>query len=344
MALLFVDGFDHYATAQITRKWTAYSAFTIASGGRNSTNRLYRSGNIATGEYCYRDFPSTYTNGVAGFAFKIGYLGGWMQLCSFSTGGTAQVSVQVDSTGKVAFCRGGNQFGAPSAVIEQTASAVITAGSEYFIEVKFEIHDTTGSYSVKLDGVEILSGTGVDTKVSGDTWNRFYIGYGGQSPYSGNYGIDDLYVCDLSGSTNNDFLGDCRVLTLFPDGAGNSTEFTPSSGSNYACVDEASVDDDTSYVSSNIAADIDLYTFGALSYSPSAIYGVQLSATAKRDSGTRSLKQKSRVGGTTRDAGSSVSLTTSYAVQSTVLETDPDTAAAWTESGINASEFGFEVV
>jgi hypothetical protein len=38
--------------------------------------------------------------------------------------------------------------------------------------------------------------------------------------------IDDLYVCDSTGSTNNTFLGDVRVDTVRPIGAGNYSEFS----------------------------------------------------------------------------------------------------------------------
>ena len=41
MALLFMDSFDHYATADITEKWTASTGtFAIGAYGRNSTNGL----------------------------------------------------------------------------------------------------------------------------------------------------------------------------------------------------------------------------------------------------------------------------------------------------------------
>ena len=37
MSLLFIDGFDHYATADITKKWTTASAATIGVTGRRGT-------------------------------------------------------------------------------------------------------------------------------------------------------------------------------------------------------------------------------------------------------------------------------------------------------------------
>lgn len=346
MPLIFMDGFDHYATAQLTQKWTAYNAFAVASGGRRSTNRLYCSGAVATGEYCYKTFGTAMANGRAGFSFSIGSLGNVIQMCSFSNGTTAQVSLWCSgSTGRLVFCRGGNSFGGTGTVIEQTAEGVIAAGTTYHVEVKFAINDSTGSYEVKLDGVTVLSGSGVDTRNGAPTtWDRFYVGYGGASSYSSQYGIDDLYLGYDDGD-GFDLLGDCRVDTLFPTGAGASADFTPSAGANYECVDEASTDGDTTYVSSDTSTDLDLYAFGDLSHDPAAIHAVQIvSVTRKEDSGTAVLQTKSRVGGTTRDAGASFGPATSYAMTRVILDEDPDTAAAWTQSGINAAEFGLEVV
>lgn len=345
MPLIFIDGFDHYATAQLTQKWSAYNAFAVAAGGRRSTNRLYCSGAVATGEYCYKTFGTAMSNGVAGFSFSIGSLGSAIQLCSFSTTGTAHVSLWCSgSTGRLIICRGGNTFGSTGTVLAQTAEGTITAGTTYHVEVRFSIHDSTGSYEVKLDGVSVLSGTGADTQNgSPATWDRFYVGYGGAPSYSSQYGIDDVYLGYDDGD-GFDLLGDCRVDTLYPNGAGNSADWTPSAGANYECVDEVSTDGDTTYVSTDTTTNLDLYAFTDLSHSPANIHAVQLvTAARKEDAGTVTIQPKSRVGGTTRDAGAAFGPTTSYAMNRVLLAQDPDTSSAWTQSGVNAAEFGVEL-
>src|SRR5437764_673985 len=42
--------------------------------------------------------------------------------------------------------------------------------------------------------------------------------------------LDDLYVCDATGTTNNTFLGDVRVHTLVPSGNGTDSGLTGSDG------------------------------------------------------------------------------------------------------------------
>ena len=101
--------------------------------------------------------------------------------------------------------------------------------------------------------------------------------------------FDDLYVCDSAGSTNNGFLGDCRIDTIYPSGAGNYTQFTPSTGSNYTCVDETAPNT-TDYVDGATVGDRDSYALGNLSaLSSQTVYGVQVNAAIlKDDAGSKS--------------------------------------------------------
>ena len=47
----------------------------------------------------------------------------------------------------------------------------------------------------------------------------------------GTLDIDDLYICDGTGSApHNTFLGDCRVDTLLPTADGTAQQWTPSTG------------------------------------------------------------------------------------------------------------------
>ena len=88
----------------------------------------------------------------------------------------------------------------------------------------------------------------------------FFSNDGGAIPY-----FDDLYVCDGSGSVNNDFLGDVRVVTVRPNGAGGSTQWTPDSGSNYARVNETISGEDSNYVEDGTSGHEDRYAYGDLS-------------------------------------------------------------------------------
>jgi hypothetical protein len=109
-----------------------------------------------------------------------------------------------------------------------------------------------------------------------------------QLQIGGDFTIDDVYL------TDNEFLGDISVQTLFPNADATYTQWTPSGGTaNYPMVDEhdPGMDDNTTYVTAASADLIDTYRFDPLTpFTPpmgsSGIKGVQLMmAASKVDSG-----------------------------------------------------------
>ena len=127
--------------------------------------------------------------------------------------------------------------------------------------------------------------------------------------------LDDVYVCDTSGSRNNDFLGDVKVVTLRPNADTAQADFTPSAGSvHYSLVAEAPDDDgDATYVESGTVGHKDLYGYQDLTGTPAAIMAVQLATVARKDdAGSRSLRAVLKSGATTANGATRV-LGTSYA-------------------------------
>jgi hypothetical protein len=116
------------------------------------------------------------------------------------------------------------------------------SGYQFYLELKVVIHDTTGSYEIRINGQTLVSQTNIDTKLTSDA-NVDRIRFGtfnstGSGSDEGNR-ITDLYVCDDSGSVNNTFLGPVRVLSLHPDADGDDEDWTLSSGTDsYALVNE----------------------------------------------------------------------------------------------------------
>lgn len=78
-------------------------------------------------------------------------------------------------------------------------------------------------------------------------------------------------------------------------------------------------------------------------HTPTTINGVQINLQAeKTDAGLRSIQSVIRSGGSDTD-GTSRALGTSYLILTQIAETDPNTAAAWTQSGFDSAEFGAKV-
>src|SRR5262249_37892481 len=145
----------------------------------------------------------------------------------------------------------------------------------------------------------------------------------------------DLYICDGQGSLNNDFLGDVRIQASIANGAGATTNWTPSAGSNYQNVDDATPNEDTDYNSDATAGDIDTYAMGDVTPAAGAVKGVMVSMRARKDDGaTRTLQAAIRTGATNY-FGASQNLTSSYAYYTEIWENNPNTSSPFTISDVN---------
>ena len=199
----------------------------------------------------------------------------------------------------------------------------------------------TGSYEIRIDGQTVLSDSGVDTRGSA---NSRYVLFQLQHYYQC---IDDIYICDTDGTSNNDFLGQVVIEGVLPSADGDSGDWTPASGTdNSAMVDDIPPDDDTSYVESNTEDAEDLYDYANLStITTETIVGVQINTDVRINAfpGNIDLYQTVKSGGTTSDGQPTNIAMDEYEVATRILETDPNTSSAWTASGVNAAQFGVKV-
>lgn len=337
MALRFVDSFDHYATADVLLKYNSSSGTpTISAGNGRRSTASFRS---ATAGVLIKTLDAQ-ASWVVGFSFKVAALPtlGALVILSLRDAGTTQVDVRLNTDGTMSVTRNGTNL--------STSASALSGATTYYVEFKATISDAAGSYTLRVNGGSFTTGSSVDTKNTANaSANQIAVGAAGNQS-QGNCDIDDLYVCDGTGSANNDFLGDVRVDCYMPSGNGNSSQLTGSDGNstdNYALVDEASQNGDTDYVQSATSGQKDTYAFTDMSHTPASIFGVQVNMVAKKDdSGNRSICAVTRSGGADTD-GATQALSTSYSVYTEIRETDPNTSAAWTRTNLNNAEFGVKV-
>lgn len=347
MALRFIDSVAHYATDEITRKYLSMAAVTVASvSTRGGGQALRWTGGTASLIIALSPSKSTVTCGYALYiegGFQLSSGGGYV--ISFEESGSRHIVLKIEESGLFS-------VRIPSGT-HATSTVAITVDSWNYIEFSAVIHDSTGSYEVRLNGVNVLSASGLDTRNAGSgvcDAVRIVGAAGFVASLDANTAayIKDVYVTDGDGSVNTGFLGDCRVECLYPTGNGNSSQLNGSDGNttdNYLLVDDATdMDDDTTYVEGSTNGDKDTYGMGNLAASPASIAGVQLSVTAtKTDSGSKSVTPVTRSGGTDYDGSSTALSFGSYLSVRQIRETDPNTSVAWTESGVNAVEVGAKV-
>lgn len=339
MALLFLDGFDHYATADIAKKWTSSVGASIdLSNGRRSGGALLGSiGNVAL---VSKTLAAASASFVMGCAIKLGAVATNCDLFRLHDAGTFQCGVRIAADGTLFVHRNGTTLTGGTSVVG------LSVGTWAFVEFKVTIADSiaAGSCKVRINGVDVITvTTGQDTKNTANaSANQVSIG-GTNGSGAANTLVDDFYVCDLSGVSNNDFLGDCRIDTLYPNGDGSNSAFTTSTGAtHYTLMDEATPNT-SDYVESSVVSNKDTYAFQNLSAITGNIYGVQVcSAALKDDAGARSIANTVKSSATNAD-GATQTLSTSQVYYVDVFATDPNTAAAWTEANINSAEFGVKV-
>jgi hypothetical protein len=131
------------------------------------------------------------------------------------------------------------------------------------------------------------------------------------------------------------------VDARFPTAAGATTGWTPSTGANWAAVDDAAPNDDTDYTSAAAAALTDTFVTQDAPVAGATIYGVQhCLAVKKSDAGFATIAPVIRHG-TTNYPGADLAPGTTYAYALSIAATNPGTSAQWTEAGFNAAEFGY---
>lgn len=220
MADIFWDGFDKYGplngapvNSTMNSEWTSVPSSSALFVAGRFTNSLALQIS-ATFSNANRTLPANYARLIGGIAMNSSLAANSGII--FGDAGTNQCAIGFNTAGKLVLWQGG--LGGTQIAITTTS---ITANTWHYIEWDLSF-SSSGSYTVYLDGVSVLSGTGNLKSSSNSYANQVYL--------TGNtIAFDDMYVFDSTGSVNNAVRGDSRVETLFPN-ADASVAFTPSQG------------------------------------------------------------------------------------------------------------------
>jgi hypothetical protein len=160
--------------------------------------------------------------------------------------------------------------------------------------------------------------------------------------------FDDVIVWDNEGTgLTTSPMGVRAIETLRPSGAGSSAQFTPTgAASNYDCVDEVNRDDDTTYVASSTSGHKDLYAHGNFGTTPTVVSAAIVNTYSRiiTGGGLAVIRARSKSGSSEANGASQTITALGYKLQQEAFLVDPATSVAWTGSGVNAAEFGIEVV
>jgi hypothetical protein len=308
--------------------------------------------NTQNGEHHCKLFVPSRNGYVMGFKAYMPSDGVKRSIGAFLDGGEYQVELTYDADDKVSVYRGPAQSG--GTLLGTTASAISALTTERRIEVEAVIHPSNGSVKVQVDGSNVLTLTGVNTRHTDDNRiNGFAIGGG---TYVGtttlNLELRDFYWAN----SGKGFLENWSFAFVTPTGDGSLIEWQDETD-NYLRLDEATtMDDDTTRIQSGGLDQplTDLYTGADLS-SGDNIVAVQVMPFCRTNLGSGypwAMYTAVKSGGTTvySDRYSLPQHPTSgnngfYAFLgegSNIVIATPQ-GGKWNEDNFNTAEFGFRV-
>lgn len=373
MALLFMDGFDHYQESSTSRvKWDSpvgtSGGLMIAGrfGGQAMVPKAATNAIHTTWPGISKRLTSDYSTLIVGFAvrfksvipdnfthpfFTLIDASGKHQLQFWIDGGSGELKLGVAHPDLPVGPYNINWASYQPDWYDATGY-VPPIGLWIYFEVKATAASTTtGTVQIHVDSSPILEYTNVktmNTGVAGFRGIRFmgtnYLTGSGSS--FDHVAVDDLYMADATGTFNNDFLGEVRVQTRYPDAEGYQNDFYPAIGDNNAAMVDTPITNWTEnsgeYVYSGAVGAIDLYSIQNFTSSGS-IFGVQVNVTHRKDDvGNRRVAPMLRIGGTNYE-GDDFPLYSDYTWAGHIFEKNPNNDLPWDLTQLNQAEFGLKI-
>ncbi len=330
MALRHVDSTSHYATADILAigKWAEGEGATITSANpRREGTKSIVPGPSAPLTSVPISAPVSYA--VLGFALRSSAK---VFTAQFVSGSTVQLSLRWNGT-TLSVSRGD----LATLLATMDVSTLLFANNWYHFTFAAKIDDTTGTFEVRL-GDQVLTAltkTGQDTKPGSTTGiDRFsFVGSGNQ--------LTDLYLDDQT------IHGNCIIDVLYPAGAGEYAQWTPSAGANFENVDDdGALDGDATQNSSPVLSAMDSFELDNLrARTGSVVKGIAVTLVGRKDCvAVREIGPVVRVGGNDYAKFDALALTDQYAGKEWIWEENPYTSAPWEQTEVNTMQMGYQLI
>lgn len=356
MTLLWMDGFDHYkkpSDAQTIGRANMLDgswASVAGSGGPSSAQSrtggqsLFVDAFTTTNDDGYRRiFGAGYSTIGFGFACYFpsmaGLVAGRAELFALTNAtNNKQIVFNLLSTGAVE-CREGSAGGT---LLATAPDGTLVATAWQHVEVKAVIDPVVGAVEMRVNGVAVMSVSGVNTGAS--TANNLTLMRNGSAFFQGfDAYFDDMFAWNTLGSYNNDFIGDKRVLTVMPDDSTAQADWVViGAASGHNTINDIPPDDDTTYIETQDVGMISEFSVADLVGDYGAIAAVMVQSMQRKTVAGTCNVQVSLISGASEVAGADRPITENYTYYTDVFEQDPNTAAPWTKASVNAAQLKIE--
>jgi len=349
MALLFIDGFDHYDPQQLDdfgQPWLARGKAAYLSPqatripGRRPSSYALRLPEGNGGGYV-KNLDAGTASLIVGAALRVAPFENTYQepVLLGVRDASAQVAhlVKIGEDGRLKLYR--HQYGYNQLL--STSVTTAPARGWHYVELKVVQGTGSGTLDVRVNGILAIQLTAQNTLQGGGQLLTAFVGAVPGEPCLVTVDVDDLYLADTAGTLNTTFLGDVRVDALPPQADGSLTEWTVEGASSaWAAVSDG---DEASGIRADAAGLRQSFDIAPLpAMATPAIHGVQVTLLAKKtDAGAGALKGLAFSGGQTA-VSADIPLQAQLAWHTALFEADPNAGSAWSEAALNAAEFGVE--
>lgn len=324
--LLFTESFDHFNTVpEMQGKWTSLGTGGAFVPGRSGAGQAYEVSSTSSPALC---LGYEYLTLAVGFGIKTNSFGSaWVTVTNVGTNGF-ELAGYGDGRLRV-------DFPFTAADSGPLPGFVFALNTWYYCELLITFNWTgtqmQGIYTVLINGSIIATGTiqfpwGAQIRIADVSFGG--PGGGGRAQY------DDIYI------TDGEALGDYNWICIFPNAAGDSSQWTPHpTQANYLNVQEHNPDEFATYNQGDGVGDQDLYNMDNVGNV--SIIGIQaLNRHTKIAAGVTSFKSSIKTNATLIQEGEIQPSFGSWLYQRQPYRKNPVTGLDWTTADINAIQRG----
>lgn len=213
----------------------------------------------------------------------------------------------------------------------------------HLVETYLKIDGSNGVFECRVDGVTDISFTGNTVATTPSIVTNILF----QATSSAG-SIDDLALNSASGTSDNGWCGDGKIVMLTPNANGDSSQMAGSDGNstdNYLLVDEIPPNSDTDYVVSDVSGNADLYNLTTTTLPTNAVVKrVYVESRSREEVASGdSIKLGIKTNGS-EYWSTSIVQTAIYGRNVGVdYLINPQTGSAWTQSEIDALQAGVKI-
>jgi hypothetical protein len=262
-------------------------------------------------------------------------------------GGVVQCSVSFERYGVIRAWRGHPGSGT---LLNASPAGSFEEDNWFNGELKGLIANVGGTLELRINTEQKIQIPDADTQNSANAnFDSIIFGYYRTTLVGGddNWAIDDLFMNDLAGTSNNDWSGNLRVKSQWMIANGAVDNFTIGGTSPAATAWQSVLNNslnDTKYVFSPNIGDQELFTPDPNLNAP-IVRAVQVRMGLRQDDATqRSAKALLRLGSTVYESDDEFFTNQTYTMYKGRWDLNPATGVSFTGAEVNASQVGVGVI